>query len=548
VNDRLVSSRKWLRQVRSRLATGEKKLMLLQTNSYVVPKERRAEHQRLLRRFRQTLARLGCEHFEVYEQVGPNWTASENAGRYVQIMRFRDRRHQLSVQSAERADPGAQAVIAEFCNLINFPYQQQQGLFAVGYYQSALPVTMRREATRAEVAASDAAAPQNEPEAEESVDESAEMERAEEEVSVASAADRAAESDEEVELKAEAESGFDEEEADEDEAAHEEGAAEENDDLKAGKGAVEAEPDRTAEPAIPEKAEAAGLVEETEKTLAVEGDDAEATEKPDQEEAVEALSTGSTDSTSSRQEGAAQVTAEELPAAELSLDDFEAFEEDEAASPDAALAVEEKLFAGEEAGPVAAELALAAPAELAGPAEEAVAEVAVRAEAEIEFDETVAGHADTHEQLAGAIAGEPEWAEEAELAPEAGEGAVEAQAEPEGMEEVWDEAEAAEAVELSAEEGDFEIIYEQLPATADEAGEDEAGEPETIEEGGFDALLSNEQLLEGFDAEDELLHGAAHAAELHAHGAPGGRNGNSLGGARNDPRGQATEAGHGRMR
>ena len=102
------------------------------------------EHQRLLRRFRQTLERLGCENFEVYEQVGANWSSGDNSGRFVQIMRFRDRRQQQAVQAAERADPGAQAVIAEFCNLINFPYQQQQGLFAVGFYTSTLPVSMRR--------------------------------------------------------------------------------------------------------------------------------------------------------------------------------------------------------------------------------------------------------------------------------------------------------------------------------------------------------------------------------------------------------------------
>src|SRR5205085_7262909 len=114
--------------------------MLLQTNSYIVPRDRRAEHARLLRRFRQTLSRLGCEHFEVYEQVGSNWSSAEPTGRYVQIMRFRDRRHQLAVQAAERTDPAAQALIAEFCELINFPYQQQQGLFAVGFYSSVLPV------------------------------------------------------------------------------------------------------------------------------------------------------------------------------------------------------------------------------------------------------------------------------------------------------------------------------------------------------------------------------------------------------------------------
>jgi hypothetical protein len=112
--------------------------MLLQTNSYVVPKERRSEHARLLRRFKQVLHRLGCDQFEVYEQVGTNWTSDQNSGRFVQIMRFRDRKQQMAVQAAERDDPMAQAVIAEFCELINFPYQQQQGLFAIGYYTSIL--------------------------------------------------------------------------------------------------------------------------------------------------------------------------------------------------------------------------------------------------------------------------------------------------------------------------------------------------------------------------------------------------------------------------
>src|ERR1700689_574718 len=118
--------------------------MLLQTNSYIVPKDKRAEHARQIRRFRQTLLRLGCDHFEVYEQVGSNWSNSESTGRYVQILRFVDRKHQLAVQAAERNDATAQAGIAEFCDLINFPYQQQQGLFAVGFYTSVLPIALKR--------------------------------------------------------------------------------------------------------------------------------------------------------------------------------------------------------------------------------------------------------------------------------------------------------------------------------------------------------------------------------------------------------------------
>jgi hypothetical protein len=118
--------------------------MLLQTNSYVVPKEKRAEHARLVRKFRQTLARLGCDQFDVFEQVGPNWGGGETTGRFVQMMRFRDRKHQMAVQAAEKQDSAAQQLIQEFCELINFGYQQQQGLFAVGYYQSVLPVAPMR--------------------------------------------------------------------------------------------------------------------------------------------------------------------------------------------------------------------------------------------------------------------------------------------------------------------------------------------------------------------------------------------------------------------
>jgi len=118
--------------------------MLLQTNSYIVPKDKRAEHARLLRRFRQTMSRLGCIDFEVYEQVGNNWSVSQTSGRFVQIMRFRDRAHQLAVQQAEQADATAQELIAEFCALLNIPYQQQQAMFAVGYYTALMGPNAQR--------------------------------------------------------------------------------------------------------------------------------------------------------------------------------------------------------------------------------------------------------------------------------------------------------------------------------------------------------------------------------------------------------------------
>src|SRR5271170_5377143 len=72
--------------------------MLLQTTSYIVPRDKRVEHARLLRRFRQTLLRLGCQHFEVYEQVGPHWNSNQATGRFVQILQFTDRKHYLAHQ------------------------------------------------------------------------------------------------------------------------------------------------------------------------------------------------------------------------------------------------------------------------------------------------------------------------------------------------------------------------------------------------------------------------------------------------------------------
>ncbi len=123
--------------------------MLLQTNSYIVPRDKRMEHARLLRRFRQVLLRLGCDHFEVFEQVGANWSTSDSTGRFVQIMHFRDRKHQLAIQAAERGDPTAQVLLKEFCDLINLPYQQQQGLFAVGFYTSFLRMPQRSESAGA---------------------------------------------------------------------------------------------------------------------------------------------------------------------------------------------------------------------------------------------------------------------------------------------------------------------------------------------------------------------------------------------------------------
>src|SRR4051812_20499743 len=109
--------------------------MLLQTNSYVVPKDKRQEHERLIRRIRQALLRIGCDCFEVYEQVAGNWSPIKGGGgRFIQIMRFRDRQQHHDIQEAEKNDPGFQELINEFMELIDLPEQQAQGLFAMGYY------------------------------------------------------------------------------------------------------------------------------------------------------------------------------------------------------------------------------------------------------------------------------------------------------------------------------------------------------------------------------------------------------------------------------
>jgi len=108
--------------------------MLLQTNSYVVPKDKREEHERLIRRIRQSLLRIGCDCFEVYEQVGSNWAAIKGGARFIQIMRFRDRQQHHDIQEAEKNDPAFQELINEFMELIDLPEQQSQGLFAMGYY------------------------------------------------------------------------------------------------------------------------------------------------------------------------------------------------------------------------------------------------------------------------------------------------------------------------------------------------------------------------------------------------------------------------------
>src|SRR5438128_6408547 len=142
--------------------------MLLQTNSYVVPKDKREEHERMVRRIRQALLRIGCDQFEVYEQVAANWAPVKGGGgRFIQIMRFRDRQHHHEIQEAEKNDPGIQHLISEFMELIDLPAQQEQGLFAMGHYSriSATPPAQMPQLDQGPNGAT-SAAPPGEPPAE----------------------------------------------------------------------------------------------------------------------------------------------------------------------------------------------------------------------------------------------------------------------------------------------------------------------------------------------------------------------------------------------
>ena len=99
--------------------------MLLQTNSYIVSNNQRAEHVRLMRQFRLCFRRLGAD-FEVFEEADDTGTSSS---RFVQIMRFRDRAHYRHVVEAEKSDKQAQGLIDTFCRLVDLPHQQQAHLF-----------------------------------------------------------------------------------------------------------------------------------------------------------------------------------------------------------------------------------------------------------------------------------------------------------------------------------------------------------------------------------------------------------------------------------
>ena len=113
--------------------------MLLQTNSYLVTPERRAAHARIVLRFRDVMARLGHRTFEVVEQVGDEWSADEGqVTRFVQLLGFASAAERDRLRAAEAADGDAQALIAEFCDVIDYEQQQAAGTFVTSYFTSSL--------------------------------------------------------------------------------------------------------------------------------------------------------------------------------------------------------------------------------------------------------------------------------------------------------------------------------------------------------------------------------------------------------------------------
>ena len=80
----------------------------------------------------------------MYEQVGANWGGATPPAASCRSCVSAIAAISSAVQNAERNDPAAQQLIAEFCELINYPYQQQQQQFVVGFYASALPIAPLR--------------------------------------------------------------------------------------------------------------------------------------------------------------------------------------------------------------------------------------------------------------------------------------------------------------------------------------------------------------------------------------------------------------------
>ena len=128
--------------------------MLIQTQSYLVPADVRGDHARLLRQIRVCMRRLGgtIEFYE--EEVG-----GRGRGRFVHLMRFRDRGHLQAVRHAEEDDDKAQRLIRRLSELVDLPRQVETGTFTHSLLGECGPCHVdEAEVTRAAVEAETVAA------------------------------------------------------------------------------------------------------------------------------------------------------------------------------------------------------------------------------------------------------------------------------------------------------------------------------------------------------------------------------------------------------
>ncbi len=114
--------------------------MLLQTNSYLVPRDRMAAHDELMRRFAACFARLGVAEgaFELFRQTSAEYRPDTAAAaqRVTQILRFDDRKQQEAVHEAEAHDAEAAALVGELRKLVDLDEQAARGHFTSSYYAS----------------------------------------------------------------------------------------------------------------------------------------------------------------------------------------------------------------------------------------------------------------------------------------------------------------------------------------------------------------------------------------------------------------------------
>ncbi|MEM7808642.1 MAG: hypothetical protein AAF561_11060 [Planctomycetota bacterium] len=112
--------------------------MLLQTNSYLVPRHRLREHDDLMRQFVACFRRLGVADgaFEVFQSLDHEYRQHDNQPhqRITQILRFRDHDQQQAVHRAEASDPEAAELVEKLRRLVDLDEQAARKQFTSNYY------------------------------------------------------------------------------------------------------------------------------------------------------------------------------------------------------------------------------------------------------------------------------------------------------------------------------------------------------------------------------------------------------------------------------